>query len=189
MRPRIEIAEVVSFRLALAQQALERLVEELSGEMKLSLDPDGTDLVLQHVEGDSSLRFARAGDELALTEILVCNDEAGRFFSRVLGRLMTDHRGDLEIKVVWNVPERNTEGSHATVELISGKTKPVSAARALRNTLVAGAQVAELQPAGQTAAGTPGPTAKDREEEEVARLLEKGRIAWAEYQRLKAARK
>jgi hypothetical protein len=189
MRPRIEIAEVVSFRLALPRRALERLVEELSSEMELSLEPDGADLVLQQVGGDSSLRFTPAGAGLALTEILVCNDEAGRFFSRVLARLMTDHQGDLEVKVVWNVPERNTEGAHATVHLVGGKMKGTSpASHALRNTLVAGAPVAGLQPGGQgSPAAVAGP--KDTDDEEVARLLEKGRTAWAEYQRLKARRK
>src|SRR4051812_23131146 len=122
MRPRIEIAEVVSFRLTLPYSALEQATGDLPGD--LALDQDGADVVLKQAEGDCALRFAPVGEELVLTEVLICNDEAGAFFSRVLARLLTDHGGDLEAKLVWSQASRNTHGSHAPVVFRRGRSVP-----------------------------------------------------------------
>jgi hypothetical protein len=193
MRPRIEIAEVVSFRLTVPHAALDQLAADLSGDLPLALEQEGADLVLRQVEGDCSLRFASAGEELVLTEVLVCNDEAGAFFARVLARLLSEHDGDLEAKLVWSLASRNTHGTYAPVMFRRGRAvaqpppRPGarSSANTLRNAVLAGGdpqgELAEVQAQGDQSAAA-------EEEEEIRRLLERAKGAWAEYQRLKAAR-
>lgn len=189
MRPRIEIAEVVSFRLTLPHATLEQTVADLSSELPISLDQEGTDLVLTLTGGDCSLRFAPMDGEVALTEVLICNDEGGAFFSRVLARLVAEHEGDLEVRLVWNAAARNTHGTHATVAFRRGRpaapSPTASPGNVLRDAAVAGGEPSgELFPAPQQAAADQ----RAVEEEEIRRILERARAEWAEYQRLKAAR-
>jgi hypothetical protein len=187
MRPRIEIAEVVSFRLTLPYSALEQASGDQASDLQLSLDQDGADVVLKHADGDCALRFAPVGEELVLTEVLICNDEAGAFFSKVLARLLTEHAGDLEAKLVWSQASRNTHGTHATVVFRRGRavaqSQAPSTANVLREAVLAGGdpqgELAEVQ------AGSAQPTA---DEEEIRRLLARAKDAWTEYQRLKSAR-
>lgn len=194
MRPRIEIAEVVSFRLTVPHEALEQLVADLSADLPLALDQEGADLVLKQVDSDCSLRFALTGEELVLTEALICNDELGAFFARVLARLLAEHSGDLEAKLVWSVASRNTHGTHSPVLFRRGRavpqppprSSPRSPANTLRNAVLAGGEpqgeLAEVQaaPGDQAAASA--------EEEEIRQLLTRAKDAWTEYQRLKSAR-
>jgi len=188
MRPRIEIAEVVSFRLTLPYSALEQAAD---GELPLSLEQDGADVMLKQADGgDCSLRFAPVGEELVLTEVLICNDEAGAFFSRVLAPLLTDHAGDLEAKLVWSQASRNTHGSHAPVVFRRGRAVPQPAsapspANVLREAVLAGGDP-QGELAGVQAASGQAPASPD--EEEIRQLLARAKEHWAEYQRLKAAR-
>jgi len=193
MRPRIEIAEVVSFRLTLPYAALEQMTADLSGDLPLALEEDGADVVLKLADGDCALRFAPVGEELVLTEVLICNDEAGAFFARVLARLLTEHDGDMEAKLVWSLASRNTHGTHAPVMYRRGRAVPQppprpgtrSPANVLRDAVLSGGdpqgELAEVQTAADQ-------TAASDVEEEVRRLLARAKDAWAEYQRLKSAR-
>jgi hypothetical protein len=190
MRPRIEIAEVVSFRLTVPYSALEQAAGEGPSELPLALEQDGADMVLKQADGDCALRFAPVGEELVLTEVLICNDEAGAFFSRVLSRLLADHGGDLEARLVWSLASRNTHGSHAPAVFRRGRPVPQPAAsqgpspaNVLRDAALAGGDP-QGQLAGVQAASEPPAT----DEEEIRRLLARAKDAWAEYQRLKAAR-
>jgi hypothetical protein len=188
MRPRIEIAEVVSFRLTVPYSALEQAAGDPPGEVPLSLEQDGADVVLKQADGDCALRFAPVGEELVLTEVLICNDEAGAFFSRVLGRLLTEHSGDLEAKLVWSQVSRNTHGTHATVVFRRGRAIPQpssapSAANVLREAVLAGGD-----PQGELAGVQAASGRAMADEEEIRRLLARAKEHWAEYQRLKTAR-
>ena len=192
MRPRIEIAEVVSFRLTLPYSALEEAVGDTPGEPSpsLSLEQDGADIVLKQAEGDCALRFAPVGEELVLTEVMICNDEAGAFFSSVLGRLLADHAGDLEAKLVWSQASRNTQGTHASVVFRRGRAVPQpgpapSAANVLRDAVLAGGDP-QGELAGVQASSDQAPASAD--EEEIRRILARAKEQWAEYQRLKSAR-
>lgn len=189
MRPRIEIAEVVSFRLTVPYSALEQLAGEQPSDLQLALEQDGADVVLKQADGDCSLRFAPVGEELVLTEVLICNDEGGAFLSRVLARLLTEHGGDLEAKLVWSLASRNTHGSHAPAVFRRGRPVPQPApqgsspANVLREAVLAGGdpqgELAGVQASGEQATV---------DEEEIRRLLTRAKEHWAEYQRLKSAR-
>jgi len=189
MDPRIEIAEVVSFRLKLPLAELERLCSERGAEVPLSLARGRGELVLEATRGDSSLRFRKSGQDAVLTEIAICNDEGGLFFQRVLGPLLVRFRGDCELRLVWNVAERNTHGHFAAVTVRQGQTNYPGLsppAQALRSTLTA------AHSSGQQAAVNPQESLPDpvdtKLEREVDDLLSKGRAWFAEYQRLKTAR-
>lgn len=193
MVSRIEIAEVVSFRLKVPAGALDRLVEELRRELPLEVIPQGDEKLLSRIEGDSFLRFRPVDRSLVLTEIAVCNDERGLFFQRVLGALMVEHHGDLEVRLAWNNPERNTHGEYAEVSIHRGGTtypglQPTS--RALRNTLVAASpEDLSSHPWGEPpSAMAAEPAEPSPEEQEIEQLLARGKAEWDEYQRLKGAR-
>jgi hypothetical protein len=189
MRVRIEIAEVVSFRLTVPYAALEQAPSDQASGIPLTLDQDGADVVLKQTDGDCALRFAPVGDELVLTEVLICNDEAGAFFSRVLSRLLADHAGDLEAKLVWSQASRNIHGTHATVVFRRGRVVPQPPSAPSPANVLRDAVVAAGDPHGELA-GVPATSdqAHHADEEEVRRLLARAKEHWAEYQRLKAAR-
>jgi hypothetical protein len=189
MRPRIEIAEVVSFRLTLPPAALDQVVDDLSSELSLLLEQEGTDLSVKQASGDCALRFTPVDEELVLTEVLVCNDDGGTFFWRVLARLMTEHEGDLEARLVWSAAERNVQGNHAAVAFRRGRPIPQPGAPSSPGNVLREAALAAGDPLGDLAevqpSAAPDPAG---EEEEVRRLLARAQSAWAEYQRLKSAR-
>ncbi len=194
MDPRIEIAEVVSFRLKLPLAELERLCSERGGEVPLSLAKERSELVLEANRGDSSLRFRKSGQDVVLTEIAICNDEGGLFFQRVLGPLLVRFHGDCELRLVWNVAERNTHGDFAAVTVRGGQTNYPglsTPAQALRSALTSGH--AGGHPGAQQAAADPQVHPPDpvdlKLEREIDDLLAKGRELFAEYQRLKAGRR
>lgn len=193
MHTRIEIAEVVSFRLKLPQAELERLCSEREGEVPLSLARDRAELVLEATRGDSSLRFRKSDQDAVLTEIAICNDEGGLFFQRVLGPLLVRFQGDCELRLVWNVAERNTHGDFAAVTVRQGQTNYPglsTPAQALRSALAAGHSG---HPGAQQAAADPHLRPPDpvdlKLEREIDDLLARGRELFAEYQRLKAGRR
>ncbi len=203
MGPRIEIAEVVSFRLKLPLTEVERLPAVLARELQLTLERERGELLVSTREGDSSLRFRPVGHDAVLTEIAICNDENGQFFQRVLGPLMVRFEGDCELRLVWNAAERNTHGDFGAVTIRRGQTNHPGLSRpaqALRNALVQHS----VGPGAQAAAGSgggedgrsPGPSAEVpppptpeqlKEEAEIERLLIQGRELFAQYQRLKAS--
>ena len=194
MAPRIEIAEVISYRLRLTPRAIERMVGELANELPLVLEEDERGLRLAPEEGGSFLRFRTRGEEAVLIEVSLCNDEQGLFFQRVLGPLMVRYQGDLQARLVWSAAERNTHGAYAHVSIRQGVTSYPGlsrAASALRNTLVAasaGTGEAGTTPFAAEAENAP-PEEPSVDEEllaEVQRLLERGKAHWDEYQRLKS---
>lgn len=190
MAPRIETAEFVSFRLKVPRLELERLPNGALGEeLGLQLVNEDGELTITTTESDSFLRFRPIGAEAMLTEIYVAQDVRGDFLLRVLGQLMVRFAGDMQARVIWNVPERNANGDHAEVKVTRGMsdypglghvplTEPEARAgagapsAALRNTLRAGGEP-EL---GDVA--TP-------DEREVHDLLEKAKSHYEEYLRLK----
>jgi hypothetical protein len=208
---RIEVAELVSFRLKMPREALQRLPEELAGEVPLSLTVEEGELVLSDAEADSFLRFRPIGREAVLTDAAVLNDARGRFFRSVFGALLVRFGGDLDAHLVWSDEGRNASEAWTEVRVERGATRfPGLAAAVSANRLAAAASADAVfgEPGtGGRAQGAPspgpealqaapadgdeaaGPTAEQRAEfEEVAQLLARAAEAWEEYQRLKAAR-
>ena len=195
MSARIEVAEVLSFRLKVPKPELERLPRQLSSELGVVVETEGNEWVVSVEEGDSILRFRTIGTEAVLTEVVLCNDERGLFFTRVLGPLMVRHGGDLNARLTWNVAERNTEGDFAEVKIARGQS----------NYPGLGSPMASLPPATAQASSMPGPGGggpvnvmavgdgapepqPTPEQREVQVILERARGHWEEYQRLKAAK-
>jgi hypothetical protein len=193
MAPRIDSAEIVTFRLKVPRLELDRLPNGALGEEQgLQLVNEDGELTLTSSETDSFLRFRPIGAEAILTEIFLSRDPRGDFLLRVLGPLMVRFAGDLVARVIWNVPERNVNGDHAEVKITRGMTDypglaqapvPESEARAgagagtaLRNTLRAGGE----QELGDGVSG---------EEREVRELLDKAKSQYEEYLRLKSHKK
>ncbi len=186
MQSRIEIAEIVAFRLKVGRKDLALLPEELASELRLTLEENGAELQLSTESGDCHLRFRSIGTDAVLTEIAIVNDAKGLFFQKVLGALMVKHGGDLHARVSWNVPEWNTHGDHAEIRISKGATT------------YPGLGKNQLLPSPDThaALGGAGPKAAEADDEgplppelsEVAELLAKAKHHWDEYQRLKANR-
>src|SRR5690242_16079305 len=103
MSPRIEIAEVLSFRLKVPRRELEALPDTVAGGLNLTVAVEKSELVVSAVDAESYLRFRAIGAEAMLTEIALSKDERGAFFQRVLGPLMVRFLGDLHLKLTWNV--------------------------------------------------------------------------------------
>lgn len=190
MPARIEIAEVVSFQLKVPRGALDRLSGELEPDLAVKLRPLGEELLLHLDEGDSYLRFRPVDRDAVLTEIAICNDDQGRFFHRVLGALMTEFEGDLEVRLVWNDSDRNVHGDHCEIHIRRGRSSEPTLSRpaaALRNALLVSTGQPGLEdpfslepkPLAALEPSTPD------EEQEIEALLARGRNQWAEYQRLK----
>ncbi len=191
MDPRIEIAEVVSFRLKLPLAELERVPRETAPELQLSLSREGAEWLLESRDGDSALRFRPAGQDAVLTEIAICNDDGGAFFQRVLGPLLVRFQGDCELRLVWNIAARNTHGDFAAVTVRRGQTNYPGLshpAQALRNALVAGPPSLGEGPSAEPERAAAPPPDPNPDEQEIERLLNKGRELFAEYQRARAAR-
>lgn len=194
MSARIESAEVVSFRLKVPRLELERLPHgELGQELGLQLTSEDGELMVSAQDGESFLRFRPIGAEAMLSEVFLARDANGDFFLRVLGPLMVRFAGDLVARVIWNIPERNSQGDHAEVKITRGMTDypgighvPLTEAEAragaghspqpLRNELRAGGEeLGEVEPSP--------------EEREVKELLARARSQYEEYLRLKAQKK
>lgn len=204
MSLRIEVAELLSFRLKLPKRALEQALE-FGPDTPLSLSREDGELVLCDREADSFLRFRPIGEEAILTDAALLNDPHGRFF-RVLGKLVMGHGGDLEAQLVWSDDARNADDAWTQVRIARGLTSHPAlsvqkaqrglqdlpeafgdardgAARGPRN------QMRAAGGAGADGLGAAGNEAShDAEAEELARLLLRAEQAWAEYQRLKANR-
>jgi hypothetical protein len=192
MAARIEVAEVLSFRLKVPRAELEQLPRSLGPELGVGLETEGSELVISMEPGDSYLRFRGIGPEAILTEVVVCNDDRGLFFQRVLGPLMVRYQGDLSIRLTWSAHEKNTEGEYAEVKITRGQTKYPGLAQPFLS----------LPPAVASGAGTNEQSAQNEhhaaaEEEsghvsaellEVKKILERAKAQYAEYQRLKAQR-
>ena len=197
MSPRIEVAELTSFRLKLPRQVLERLPAQHHGVLALSLTREDGELVLADAEADSFLRFRPIGEDAILTDAALLNDPRGRFF-QLLGSLLVRHGGDLEAQLVWNDEERNDDDGWTGVRVVRGQTTfPGFAVQVAQNRLSqAPAPEALFGAAGGGAGGGSGgggsdgavPPGTEDEAAEVARLLLRAEQAWAEYQRLKAQR-
>jgi hypothetical protein len=197
MAPRIESAEILSFRLSVPREALVRLAHDLRNEVPLTLIEDSRGIKLGLEDGECLLRFRARGDEAFLVEVAVSNDENGLFFNRAFGTLLAQHQGDLQAKVSWDgAPERNTHGTHALVVVRNGVTQSgARAVNALRNTLVAagdGGSGEDGNPfgPGQGNSNTPPPPNREDEEllAEVQQLLARGKAQWDEYQKLKSGK-
>jgi hypothetical protein len=187
MSSRIEVAEVLSFRLKVPRSELEQLPRVLGPELGLVVETEGTELGISMDAGDSYLRFRAIGSDAILTEVVICNDERGLFFQRVLGPLMVRHQGDLAIRLTWSAHEKNTEGDYAEVKITRGQTSYPGLAQPFLS----------LPPAVASSAGTGEATeamAMQSDDEaalppellEVKKILDRAKEQWAEYQRLKA---
>lgn len=175
--PRIDNAEVLSFRLKVPPEELELLAEQQLG---LALEEEDGEFVIVQAEGDNYLRFRSIGSDAMLTEVFLCNDEGGVFFHRVLGSLMVRFRGDLHIRLVWNTPDRNRHGDFAEVRISHGQ--------AIEETELSDARGASSPDVSSPAAQIQT-LALPSGEDEVDTLLAKARKYWEEYQTMKRARK
>lgn len=179
MTPRIENAEIVSFRLKVPKAELEALPQAAAvAGIKLALSAEEKDLILSVVEGDSSLRFRSIGADVVLTEVELKNDARGLFFHKVLGTLMVRFGGDLHARLTWNTAERNSHGNFAEVKIARGSTTYPG---------LGASPFASLGSEGgvEGAPEDEGPHEPTPEELEVKKLLEKAQGHWAEYQKLK----
>lgn len=185
MSARIEFAEFVSFRLKVPEGAIERLVQGPGSELSLELVRQGGEILLSQAGGDCFLLFRPAEGGLMLREVVVSNDLRGQFFQQVLGALMVEHEGDLEVRLVWNVPERNTQGEFAEVHIKRGVTSYPglsSAARALRSSLQA---AASAEPGASTEGAGELEDVVSPEDQEIEQLLARAKADWEEYLRHK----
>jgi hypothetical protein len=190
MGARIEVVEVLSFRLRVPRRALDRLPAELKSELGLRLSPseDGT-LLLGQEDEDSFLRFRLTGDAAELTEIAIANDEGGTFFQAVLGSLMVRFAGDLRVRLVFDPDGMESGEPWAEVRIEKGRTTypglaTQAAAANLSHAASEGGAVGPSDDEGALEEDAP----PSPEEEELAQLLRKADSAWQEYQRLKSGR-
>ncbi len=194
MSPRIEIAEVITFRLKLPRAELTDLPGRLGPELALKMEAEGQRVTLSMEGGVSYLRFRVAGADAVLSEITVANDERGLFFHRVLGPLMVRHAGDLHVRLRWNTAERNSHGNHAEVRISRGFTTypglgpPPLPPRASMSS-------AQDTASGDGGEATAESAAEDEEVEdpapeaqEIRKLVARAKQEWEEYQRLKVKR-
>ncbi len=195
MAPRIDSAEVVSFRLKVPRLELERLCQSEAGrELALEVHDEGGMLHLGPAHADSFLRFRPTGAEAQLSEVYLCRDPGGDFLLRVLGPLMVRFAGDLSLRLTWNVPERNNTAEFAELHISRGLTEfpglghvPATEEEAREDEARAGAGAAggavrnELRAGGEELA----PEIPSEEAEEIRRLLDQGRAHYEEYLRLK----
>lgn len=189
MSPRIETAEVLSFRLKVPPGVLSRLPQELKDELALAVEQEEGEVVVSAQESDSYIRFRPIGSEAILTEVFLARDERGLFFQRVLGALMVRHGGDLHIRLTWNTPERNSHGDFAEVRITRGATTYPglsSVLPALPSPMAAEARQGQGIATAEDEAELESLSPQERE---IQELLARARAHWAEYQRLKAARK
>ncbi len=196
MAARIDSAEVVSFRLKVPRLELDRMCQSPVGqELALELVEDESgQLHLGPAHGDSFARFRPTGAEALLTEVYIARDANGEFLLRVLGALMVRFAGDLELRLTWNVPERNRTADLTELQIARGLTEfpgighvPTTEeeARAGAGGGAAGGAASrnELRAGAEEMAAIPS-----EEAEEIQRLLEKGREQFEEYLRLKRQR-
>ncbi len=204
MAPRIDSAEVVSFRLKVPRLELDRMCQSAVGqELALELvEDDGGQLHFGPAHGDSFARFRPTGAEALLTELSLQRDENGEFLLRVLGPLMVRFAGDLVLRLTWNVPERNRNAELTEVQIARGMTDypgighvPTTEeeARAAAGAAAGSAQgqaEAGGSPRNELRAGGEelGEAMPSEEVEEIQRLLDKGRAQFEEYLRLKRQR-
>ena len=181
MAPRIETAEVLSFRLQVPAGELLRLPVVAAPELTLVIEDDEGETVVSVSDSDSYLRFRPVGDEAMLTEIFVCNVVGGLFFERVLAPLMVRFGGDLHALLVWGAADRGRQGEFSEVRIVKGRTPEPAASAAAPP----GSPLAGLADEGDSAEED-GPEAPAPLELEVQESLARARAHWAEYQRLKA---
>jgi hypothetical protein len=188
MGARIEVVEVLSFRLRVPQRALERLPGELETELELRLvsSEDGSLLLAQDTE-ECYLRFRPTGDDAELIEIAIANDAGGTFFQAVLGALMVRFGGDLRVRLVFDPSGSEVGEPWAEVFIEKGRTTyPGLATQAAAANLSQAATEGGSVGPDEAEAADEGPLSP--EEEELARLLRKAQDSWQEYQRLKRER-
>jgi len=193
MAPRIQFAEVLSFRLHVPIQALERLTHDLRNELPLTVVEDTNGIKLSHEDAESFLRFRPRAEDAVLVEVVLSNDEQGLFFQRVVQTLLAQYQGDLQAKLVWDTKEKNTQGTHALVNVRRGVMQSSGSARAttaLRNTLVAAGDGGEGEgdPFDNRAGQESLPSADEDLLSEVEKLLARGKAHWDEYQKLKGGK-
>ena len=179
-RPRIESAETVSFRLKLPRSELERLAgAHLGPKLGIELTADREDLLLGAVGGESYLRFRPSGAEATLTDLCLFHDERAIFFHRIIGPLMILYKGDVHLRLVWNIETRNGPGHYSEVKILEGMTSYPDFSISFFQTSTAAAERIEASSGNQAAE-------VEDEGGEVRDLLAKAKDHWAEYQRLKA---
>lgn len=181
MRPRLEVAELLSFRLRLPKEALDEVLAPPAGTF-LTLTREEEDVVLADSGADSFLRFRQVKGELVLTDVALLNDPRARFL-KVLAALLIRFEGDLEAQLMWSDAQRNSLEGWTHLRVLRGQTEhPALAVPRLQNQL---RQVPEAGgPEGPLFTEGPAPD----EAAEIARLLVRAEAAWSEYQRLKNER-
>jgi hypothetical protein len=183
----IESAQVLSFRLKVPILELERLprIAPLAA-LGLTLTEEDGELWVGTAEGESGLRFRPIGAEAMLAEVVLQNDSGGAFFAQVLGSLMLRFAGDLHLRLVWSLPERNAQEGHEEVRISRGLTDypglrlPPAEVGTVAQAGPEGPSRNAVRGGGEELAAGPSP-----EEEEILELLERARAAWQQYQRLK----
>ena len=183
MSPRIETAEILSFRLKVPAHELRRLPAALAGEVSLSVEEDGAETVVSVADSDSYLRFRPIGAEAILTEVFLCNDLGGVFFERVLAGMMVRFQGDLHARLTWSHPDRNRHGEYAEVRIEKGRAAGQGAPSPAASASLGAQEDAASDEAEEEVEEAEAPTPL---EAEVRESLARARAHWAEYQRLKA---
>jgi hypothetical protein len=189
MQARVEMAEVLSFRLKVPRSDLDRIPKLLGPELGIAIVQEDGDLLVSMEEADSFLRFKPIGSEAILTEVAICNDERALFFQKVLGALMVRYFGDLHVRLTWNEAARNADAEYAEVKIVRGATSFPGLAhpvRALPPAVSAGE-------AGGSGSAVPAGGEMEEPEavlppelREIQELLAKAKGHWDEYHRLKA---
>lgn len=177
MSTRIEVVELLSFKLVVPRETLEQLPKELDTEVKLVVEREDGELVLAEHKGDSFLRFREIKDQVAMSGALICNDSEGRFFREVLCALLMRFGGDMDARIMWNDAALNTAGDYAELRMRAGKPQPMR--KVAQNVLRAAVE-------GDMPQAVPG--FNEKELLEIEKLLERADREWAEYKRLKAER-
>lgn len=176
--PRIERAEVLTFRLVVPKGVVESVADHVP-ELGLVVCPRPGGVCLEIPNEGSSLTFRCRGEACELAAMVLVSDPEGLFFRSVLVPLLVRHRGDFHARLSWSEPGgQSGSGERGVTEVLleRGALPPsvenvVDLLRAATRPLFAPA--------------TPE-SAEFEESREVEHLLEKAREDFARYRKPRA---
>jgi hypothetical protein len=171
--------------------ALERLGDD-AGDLELELETREGRIEVRCKE--SLLAFRPAEQQATLEEVRLSADRGGAFFHRVVSELMARFAGDLHVKLTWSGPLRPQTAGLAEVRIERGATRYPSLKMKNVVSLLRSSAEPTFEPSPTAEAGAPSgagePSAPgDAAEDEIEKLLERGRQQFAEYQRLAGEKK